>query len=108
MGIARHKVEDYYRATLLQPEPLPEDDSGELPEEPELQLDELLDQARLTEKVRAVIEGMPHQSALLLLWRYWERRSAREVGEQIGRSEKAVERLLARARAEFRKRWSDA
>jgi RNA polymerase sigma-70 factor (ECF subfamily) len=108
LGIARHKVEDYYRARLRQPEPLPDDDSGAAPEESELHLDELLDQARVTEKIRRVLERMPHEDALLLLWRYWEKRSAREVSEQIGRTEKAVERLLARARAEFRKRWSDA
>lgn len=108
LGIARHKVEDYYRDKLREPEPLPEDDSGELQDEPPLQLDELLDQARLTEKVRGVIEQMPQREALLLLWRYWEKRSAREVSQRIGRSEKAVERSLARARAEFRKRWSDA
>ena len=107
LGIARHKVEDYYRDQLRQPEPLPEDDSGALPDEPDLELGEILDQARLREKVRSVLEKMTRQSALLLLWRYWEKRSAREVSEQIGRSEKAVERLLARARAEFRKRWSD-
>lgn len=108
LGIARHKVEDYYRDKLRQHEPLPEDDSGELPDEPEMELDEMLDQARLTQRVRDVIEGMPQQHALLLLWRYWEKRSAREMSQQIGRSEKAVERLLARAREEFRKRWSDA
>lgn len=107
LGIARHKVEDYYRSVLRQPEALPEDESGEAPEEPELPLDEILDQARLTERVRSVMERMPQQDGLLLLWRYWERRSAREVGEQIGRSEKAVERMLSRAREEFRKRWND-
>jgi RNA polymerase sigma-70 factor (ECF subfamily) len=108
LGIARHKVEDYYREKLSQPEPLPDDDSGELPDESGLELSELLDQARLGERVREVINAMPHESALLLLWRYWEKRSAREVSQQIGRTEKAVERLLARARAEFRGRWSDA
>jgi RNA polymerase sigma-70 factor (ECF subfamily) len=108
LGIARHKVEDYYREKLRQPEPLPDDDSGELPEESGPKLDEILDQARLGEKIRCVMDGMPHEDALLLLWRYWEKRSAREVSQQINRTEKAVERLLARAREEFRGRWSDA
>lgn len=108
LGIARHKVEDYYREKLHRPEPLPEDDSAEPAEDTALELDDILDQARLGERVRSVMNGMRHQSALLLLWRYWEKRSAREMSEQIGRSEKAVERLLARARAEFRKRWNDA
>jgi len=108
LGIARHKVEDHYRARLQLPEPLPGGEEGDLPDEPELELDEMLDQAKLRERVRKVIESLPHPYALLLLWRYWEKRSAREMSARIGRTEKAVERLLARARAEFRKRWSDA
>jgi RNA polymerase sigma-70 factor (ECF subfamily) len=107
LGIARHKIEDYYRAQFRLPEPLP-DDEGELPAEPELELDEILDQERLRAKVQRVIQSMPRQYALVLLWRYWEKRSAREVSERTGRSEKAVERMLARARACFRERWNDA
>lgn len=108
LGIARHKVEDYYRAWFRAPEPLPPEAEGELPAEPELELDEMLDQARLQERVQRVIQSMPPHYALLLQWRYWEKRSAREVSEQTGRSEKAVERMLARARACFRERWSNA
>jgi len=40
-----------------------------------------------------------------LLWRYWEARSARDIANAIGKTEKAVERLLARARARFRQLW---
>lgn len=105
LGIARHKVEGYYRARLRDPEPLPPENDSETPAEPALELDEMLDQARTRERVRSVLGSMKEEYALLLLWRYWEKRSAREVAEQIGRSEKAVERMLWRARAEFRERW---
>jgi RNA polymerase sigma-70 factor, ECF subfamily len=108
LGIARHKVEDYYRAKLRLPEPLPVEEAGELPDEPDLELDEILDQTQLGDRVRRIIDSMSRQYALLLLWRYWEERSAREISQQIGRTEKAVERMLARARADFRARWSNA
>ena len=41
----------------------------------------------------------------ILLWRYWEQRSARDVAAAIGTTEKSVERLLARARAKFKELW---
>ena len=108
LGIARHKIEDYYRSRLRAAEPLPDGEDGDLPSEPELELDEVLDQEKLRGKVQRVMRTMPESYALLLLWRYWEKRSAREVSERIGRTEKAVERMLARARADFRERWADA
>jgi len=40
-----------------------------------------------------------------LLWRYWEKKSAEEIGAEIGRTPKAVERLLARARQQFKQAW---
>jgi RNA polymerase sigma-70 factor, ECF subfamily len=108
LGIARHKVEDYYRVKLSSPEELPVEDAGELPAEADLEIEEMLDQAQLREKVHGILESMPQRYALVLLWRYWEERSAREISQQTGRTEKAVERWLARARAEFRERWTHA
>jgi DNA-directed RNA polymerase specialized sigma24 family protein len=48
---------------------------------------------------------LPESYGVALLWRYWENRSARDMAEETGRSEKAIERLLARARARFRELW---
>jgi DNA-directed RNA polymerase specialized sigma24 family protein len=42
------------------------------------------------------------------MWRYWEEASAREMAAKTGKTEKAIERLLARARVEFRERWNHA
>ena len=42
---------------------------------------------------------------LLLLWRYWEHRSTRDMAVAIGTTEKSVERTLARARARFKELW---
>ena len=53
----------------------------------------------------AAPQRMPQRYALILLWRYWEQRSARDVAAAIGTTEKGVERLLARARAKFKELW---
>jgi len=106
LGIARHKVEDYYRSRLREAELLPgaEDDmTAELAQVP--RYEEALDQARSEEKTRRVLASLPEPYTLVLLWRYWERRSAREISAQTGKTEKAIERLLARAREQFKKRW---
>jgi DNA-directed RNA polymerase specialized sigma24 family protein len=44
----------------------------------------------------------------VLLWRYLENRSVREMAQLAGKTEKAIERLLARAREQFRRRWNRA
>ena len=51
--------------------------------------------------------GLPEVYSIALLWRYWEKRSAREMALATGRTEKSIERILARARALFKKRWND-
>jgi len=43
-----------------------------------------------------------------LLWRYTENLSTREMAQNAGKTEKAIERLLARAREHFRRRWNHA
>jgi RNA polymerase sigma factor (sigma-70 family) len=108
IGIARHKVEDYYRARLREPQPIEEDEEEFRPvPAQELQFDELLDRKRVGQKVRRVLQSLPESYSFALLWRYWMRRSAREIALETGKTEKAVERLLSRAREHFRKRWSD-
>lgn len=107
LGIARHKVEDYYRACLRQPAPLSDLDGAEdeLRQQP-VDYDELLDGEKRQQRVLAVLAGLPDPYRAVLLWRYWEKRSARDMAARSGKTEKAIERLLARARHEFRLRWN--
>ena len=106
LGIARHKVEDHYRQRLREPEALSPLNEQALPTPPRApQFDDTLDRARLHEKVRHVLVSLPARYRTALLWRYWEKRSARDMAAQTGRTEKAIERLLARAREEFKRRW---
>ena len=103
LAIARHKIEDIYRQRLRAP--LAIDPAEDEPASDETPLDEQIDRARAREKTRRVLEQMPERYALLLLWRYWEQRSARDMAGAIGTTEKSVERTLARARARFKELW---
>src|SRR5215813_4388025 len=104
LGIARHKVEDYYRGRLKCAEPLESGAAEELAAAG-FDIEAIIDRERAEERARQVIDELPEHYGVALRWRYWEKRTAREMAEATGRSEKAVERLLARAREQFRRRW---
>jgi RNA polymerase sigma factor (sigma-70 family) len=70
-----------------------------------LSIDEQIDRERLELKTHRILQRLPESYGLALLWRYWENRSVREMAEATGKTEKAIERLLARARARFRELW---
>ena len=107
LGIARHKVEDYYRARLREAIAPDEEDAGEEPPRETESLDVEIDRDRARRKIREVLAELPESYRVALLWRYWEQGSAREIAQATAKTEKAVERLLARAREQFRKRWTD-
>jgi RNA polymerase sigma-70 factor (ECF subfamily) len=107
LGIARHKVEDIYRQRLRASLPLDDlNEAGEEPASDAMPVDERIDRTRARLKARRILEQMPERYGLVLLWRYWEQRSAREMAAAIGTTEKSVERTLARARARFKELWS--
>jgi RNA polymerase sigma-70 factor (ECF subfamily) len=103
LGIARHKVETYYRQRLREPEPLAEDHDGRATDG--VLIDEEIDRKRLEERTQRVLQQLPESYSVALLWRYWENRSVRDMAEATGKTAKAIERLLARARARFRELW---
>jgi len=104
LGIARHKVEDYYRRRLQSAQPLEPATAEELPAE-DLDMEGIADRERTERRARQVLEELPERYRVALQWRYWEKRSTRQMAKAVGRSEKAIERLLARAREQFRRRW---
>jgi RNA polymerase sigma-70 factor (ECF subfamily) len=107
LGIARHKVEDYYRRRICEIElPEEDDESEELVVMPIF--DQQLDSALEQDRVQKTMADIPEAYGVVLMWRYRDDKSAREIAELTGKSEKAVERLLARAREAFRRRWNDA
>jgi RNA polymerase sigma-70 factor (ECF subfamily) len=105
LGIARHKIEDIYRQRLRLPEPLDADSAAEESIAETAALDEQIDSTRARERARRVLAQLPERYGLMLLWRYWEQRSTREMAGAIGTTEKSVERMLARARARFKALW---
>ncbi len=106
MGIARHKVEDYYRERLRAPESIEDSDQEPAAAVSGSDFNQLLEQDELRKNTWRVMGGLSEQYRLALIWRYWEKASAREMALKTGKTEKAIERLLARARAEFREGWN--
>jgi RNA polymerase sigma-70 factor (ECF subfamily) len=111
LGIARHKVEDYYRKRFREPDVDESDDSEDealdmnaaiIPK-----LEERLDRATRWKKVQKILVRLPETYGLALLWRYRDEMSLSEMAELTGKTEKAMERLLARARESFKRTWND-
>jgi RNA polymerase sigma-70 factor, ECF subfamily len=107
LGIARHKLEDYYRKRIRETE-LREDDANATEPAVVPMLERELDSARERERLRQTLAELPEAYGLALMWRYHEGKSVREMAQLTGKTEKAMERLLARARETFRRRWNDA
>ena len=105
LGIARHKVEDYYRKKIRETDGKAEE--SEIAEVATvLEIEERLDSQSQHAKVQKVLADLPEAYGVALLWRYRDDRSLREMAELTGKTEKAIERLLARARDSFRRRWN--
>ena len=107
LGIARHKLDDYYRKKIHELE-IPEDDDDPVPEQvTSPTFEQRLDSAAQQKRVQRTLQMLPESYALALIWQYRDERSVREMAQLTGKTEKAMERLLARARESFRKRWND-
>jgi RNA polymerase sigma-70 factor, ECF subfamily len=107
LGIARHKIEDHYRQRLRE---LHFQEEDEIQNDEPLDfvgIEETLEQQRAGERVRETMAKLPEVYSVILQWRYWEKRSLRDIAAQTGKTEKAIERLLARARHQFKKRWNE-
>ncbi len=107
LGIAHHKLDDYYRRRILETNLSEEDDESEQ-SIPTPAFEEQLDSAAQQERIEQTLAELPEAYSLALLWRYRDEKSAREMAQLTGKTEKAIERLLARARQSFRRRWNDA
>lgn len=103
LGIARHKLEDYYRKRIRELE-IPEDDETIM--EQVTPFEQQLDSLAREQRVQKTLAALPEAYALALIWQYREEKSVREMAQLTGKTEKAMERLLARARETFRRRWN--
>jgi len=64
--------------------------------------DDLLHEAEMQRLIRRTLEEMPSEYSRILVQRYLEGRSQREIATASGESEEAVESRLCRARESFR------
>jgi RNA polymerase sigma-70 factor (ECF subfamily) len=101
MGIARHKVQDHYRSRLRE---FQIDEDAPEPADP-VDLAAVLEQQVSREKVWRVMSELGEEARVLLLWRYWEGWSAEAMAASSGKTAKGIERSLARAREQFKRRW---
>ncbi len=97
MGIARHKVADHWRARSRAPDPLSTDPvvSGG---DPALAIE--VQEHR--QAVASVMARLPDEQRQVLEWKYIEEVSTREIAARVGKTEKAAEALLYRARRAFK------
>ena len=105
IGIARNKVRDYYRACLREPQPLEAIEAGIEIKSPRPEFDDHLDKESARKKIWEVLNQLPEKYRCALIWRYWDGCSVKAMATRMGKTEKAMERILARARAEFRWAW---
>jgi len=107
-AIARHKVADFYRQRLQE---APHDAWGKelgAPLEPVMveDFEGHIDRQKVDWKIREILSTMSEAYRAILRWRYWNHRTVGEIAKLSGKTEKAAERLLARARDDFAKRWN--
>ncbi|HVT81662.1 MAG TPA: sigma-70 family RNA polymerase sigma factor [Phycisphaerae bacterium] len=97
MGIARHKIADARRRRG--PETLGTDiaAAGVHPAMP-------LATEETRTAVAQIIAALADEERLALEWKYLDGASVKEIAARLGRTERGVESLLFRARAEFRRR----
>ena len=106
MGVARHKLEDYYRRKIRAIE-VSEEEEDSLDQATTPAFEQQLDSVTQQQNVQRTLAMLPEAYALALIWQYRDEKSVREMAELTGKTEKAMERLLARARESFRRRWRD-
>jgi len=106
IGIARHKIGDVRRRRArvkvgLPPESLPQEDASHDPSAS-------LETAERRAQVAAVMDALPDDQRLALEWKYLDGLSVREIAHRMGRTDKAAETLLYRARQAFRETFERA
>lgn len=97
-GIARNKIADHFRALALNTQAA----LGDLTSEPPAPDPELTDAQQQAALVAQALRRLPGNYAELLEEKYLEGFSVKQISQQHGQTEKAVESALTRARNAFR------
>jgi RNA polymerase sigma-70 factor (ECF subfamily) len=102
LGIARHKVGDVYRRRArVHTGAAAEERAAAADADPSAPLESAETRARVAE----ALETLPDEQRIALEWKYLEKLSVRDIADRLGRTEKAAETILYRARKAFREAY---
>jgi RNA polymerase sigma-70 factor (ECF subfamily) len=106
IAVARNKLGDHLRraarAAAIAAEVRGDNTSPSVRDGPEASLEA----AETRQRVLAVMDGLPDEERLALEWKYIDGLSVSEIAGRIGRTEKAAESVLYRARRSFREQFN--
>jgi len=101
ISVARHKLVDHWRRSVSQVAA----QDLELPEQ-ETNPAAAMDALEIRQAVGQAMDRMDDLQRIALEWKYIDGLTVREIAEQLGRTEKAIEGILYRARAAFRAQYN--
>ena len=103
MGIARHKLADHWRQARRNryDSPMPGTQQAGVSDRA-VSPNCSLEAAEQKEQIAEAVAALPDEQRLVLEWKYVDGLSVRAIAGRVGRSEKAVEAVLYRARKSFR------
>jgi RNA polymerase sigma-70 factor (ECF subfamily) len=112
LGIAHHKISDYYRkkgrSRRYEIRSLEAADSkSEILPDNSNPIQERLESAETGALVTRVLGELPYHYRTVLIYKYVEEMSVKEISEVMKRSPKSVEALLTRARSILKKEMED-
>ena len=99
-GIARHKLVDHHRRSGRENQR-----QLRIVSEHSASQSDVWSQHELRSGVEAALAQLPGEQRIVMVLRYLDQMPVREISSTIGRSEKATESLLSRARDAFRRAY---
>ncbi len=107
--IAKNKVCDYYREQYSPKFEIIETDDymADILEDPTQDLEEILYKSFVRERVHTCLNQLSEQYRIVLILKYIDDRSVKEIASFVGKSPKAIESVLQRAKAAFVKKYNE-
>lgn len=102
-GVVRHKVADQGRQAGRQSRLLSAVRESHPQATDASTVSEPLETEELKQRILKVLDRLPEHQRMALEWKHVEGLSTRQIADQVGSTEKAVESTLYRARKEFRR-----
>ncbi|AFA47328.1 RNA polymerase sigma factor [Acetobacterium woodii] len=105
--ITKNKINDFYRKHYRQGlEPLPIEDEGIMQiSDPQQDISTFMDKVLTREDIVDCLNQLPEHYKLVLLLKYIDGRSVKEIAMMTNKSTKAIENILLRAKGSFIKAY---